>query len=130
MSTKAELFPGESILSFIHQSQHRKLFASWHKHYNQSEAVPTFRGNGNTIIVGDSQTSPLPIFSEGGGKSVHRLKNVKLGNSCRSRAATAKKCTKKRDARANLLFCQFKLIAFLSFSLTSPSSFLSSLYCF
>ena len=23
---------------------------------------PTFRGNGNTIIIGDSQTSPLPIF--------------------------------------------------------------------
>ena len=34
---------------------------------------PTFRGNGNTIIVGDSQTSPLPIFPEGGGTSVHRL---------------------------------------------------------
>jgi len=34
---------------------------------------PTFRGNGNTIIVGDSQTSLLPIFSEGGGTSVHRL---------------------------------------------------------
>ena len=33
----------------------------------------TFRGNGNTIIVGDSQTSPLPIFPEGGGTSVHRL---------------------------------------------------------
>ena len=30
MSTKAELFPGESILRFIHQSQHRKSFASWH----------------------------------------------------------------------------------------------------
>ena len=28
---------------------------------------PTFRGNGNTIIVGDSQTSPLPIFPDGGG---------------------------------------------------------------
>ena len=28
---------------------------------------PTFRGNGNTIIVGDSQKSPLPIFPEGGG---------------------------------------------------------------
>ena len=28
----------------------------------------TFRGNGNTIIVGDSQTSPLPIFPEGGGR--------------------------------------------------------------
>ena len=33
----------------------------------------TFRGNGNTIIVGDSQTSPLPIFPDGGGTSVHRL---------------------------------------------------------
>ena len=28
---------------------------------------PTFRGNGNTIIVGDSQTSPLPIFPKEGG---------------------------------------------------------------
>ena len=37
---------------------------------------------------------------------------------------TAKKCTKKRDARAKLLFCQFKPIAFLPFSLTSPSSLL------
>ena len=34
---------------------------------------PTFRGNGNTIIVGDSQTSPLPIFPKEGGTSVHRL---------------------------------------------------------
>ena len=33
----------------------------------------TFRGNRNTIIVGDSQTSPFPIFPEGGGRSVHRL---------------------------------------------------------
>ena len=37
---------------------------------------------------------------------------------------TAKKCTKKRDARAKLLFCQSKLIAFSPFSLTSPSSLL------
>ena len=51
-------------------------------------------------------------------------KNVKLGNSRRSRAATAKKCTKKRDARAKLLFCQSKPIAFLSFLFTSPSSLL------
>ena len=28
---------------------------------------PTFRGNGNTIIVSDSQTSPFPIFPEGVG---------------------------------------------------------------
>ena len=34
---------------------------------------------------------------------------------------TAKKCTKKRDARAKL-FCQSKPIAFLPFSLPSPSS--------
>ena len=37
---------------------------------------------------------------------------------------TAKKCTKKRDARAKLLFCQSKPIAFLPFLLTSPSSLL------
>ena len=37
---------------------------------------------------------------------------------------TAKKCTKKRDARAELLFCQSKAIAFLPFSLLSPSSLL------
>ena len=40
---------------------------------------PTFRGNENTIIVGDSQTSPLPIFPEGGGTSVHRLTKIKPG---------------------------------------------------
>ena len=44
--------------------------------------------------------------------------------SRRSRALTAKKCTKKRDARAKLLFCQSKAIAFLPFSLTSTSSLL------
>ena len=35
---------------------------------------------------------------------------------------TAKKCTKKRNARAKLLFCQSKPIAFLPFSLPLPSS--------
>ena len=39
-------------------------------------------------------------------------------------AENAKKCTKKRDARAELLFCQSKPFAFLPFSLTSPSSLL------
>ena len=37
---------------------------------------------------------------------------------------TAKKCTKKRDGRAELLFYQSKPIAFMPFSLTSPSSLL------
>ena len=37
---------------------------------------------------------------------------------------TAKKCTTKHDARAKLLFCQSKPIAFLPLSLTSPSSLL------
>ena len=41
-----------------------------------------------------------------------------------SRATTAKKCTKKRDARAKLLFCLSKPIVFLPFSLPSPSSLL------
>ena len=31
--------------------------------------------------------------------------HAKVGNSCPSRAVTARKCTKKRDARAELLFC-------------------------
>ena len=35
---------------------------------------------------------------------------------------TAEKCTKKGDARAKLLFCQSKPIAFVPFSLPSPSS--------
>ena len=48
--------------------------------------------------------------------------NVKF--SRRSYAVTAKKCTKKRDARAELLFCRSKPITFLSFSLTSLSSLL------
>ena len=37
--------------------------------------------------------------------------------SRRSRAATAKKCIKKRDARAKSLFCQSNPTAFLPFSL-------------
>ena len=37
------------------------------------------------------------------------------------------KCTKMRDARAKLLFCQSKPIAFLLFSLPSRSSSWSSL---
>ena len=41
-----------------------------------------------------------------------------------TRAATAKKWTEKRDARAKLLFCQSKPIVFLPFSVTSPSSLL------
>ena len=46
--------------------------------------------------------------------------------SRRSRATTAKKCTKKHDidTRAKLLFCQSKPIGLLPFSLQSPSSFL------
>ena len=37
-------------------------------------------------------------------------------------AVTAMKCTKERDAPAELLFCQSNPIAFLPFLLTSPSS--------
>ena len=38
--------------------------------------------------------------------------SIKRAQSCNK----AKKCTKKRDARAKLLFCQSKPIAFLLFS--------------
>ena len=37
------------------------------------------------------------------------------------REVTAKKCTKKLDARAELLFCPFNLLLFWRFSLSSPS---------
>ena len=37
---------------------------------------------------------------------------------------TAKKCTKKYDALAELLFCKIKPIVFLPLSLPSPSSLL------
>ena len=51
---------------------------------------------------------------------VHLLRKV---GACRSRATTAKKCAKKSDARAKLLFYYDKFIAFLPFSLPSPSLF-------
>ena len=44
--------------------------------------------------------------------------------SRRSPAMTAKKRTKKRDARAQLLFCWCKSVAFFLFSLPSPASLL------
>ena len=50
---------------------------------------------------------------------------VKLGIF--SRRVTAKKFTKKCDARAKLLFCQSKPLAFLPFSLISPLSSLKLL---
>ena len=49
-----------------------------------------------------------------------------LAFSRRSRAVTpAKKCTKKRGARANLMFCLINLLLFLTFSLPWPSSLLN-----
>ena len=50
--------------------------------------------------------------------------NITVKVSHRSREVTAEKCTKKRDARAKLLFCLSKPFAFLPFSLPSPSSLL------
>ena len=44
-----------------------------------------------------------------------------------SRATTVKKCTKKHDKRAKLLFCLDKLLLFRTFSLTSPSWYLKLL---
>ena len=49
------------------------------------------------------------------------MKLLRAASRC-SRATTAEKCTKKRDARAKLLFCLSKPIAFLPFPLPAPSS--------
>ena len=34
--------------------------------------------DGNTIIVGDSQTSPLPIFPEGGGDVCTQATRIRI----------------------------------------------------
>ena len=44
--------------------------------------------------------------------------------SRRRRAVPAKKCTKKRDARAKLLFCWLKLLFFFTFSMASLLSYI------
>ena len=51
-----------------------------------------------------------------------RCKKGKEAFSGRSHAVTEKKCTKKRDARAKLLFWLLNLLLFLTFLLPSPSS--------
>ena len=56
-------------------------------------------------------------------------KTWKWAFSRRSRAMTVKKCTKKRDARAKLLFYRSKPVAFLPFSKTSPLSLLTLPNC-
>ena len=76
--------------------------------------------------------------SSGKEKESHCLEftsSITRGISRRCRAVTAKQCTKKRDARADLFFFfgQSKPIPFLKFSLTSPSSLLKVpiySYCF
>ena len=81
-----------------------------------------------------------PIFSELNSKRLYQSsgkekevvvlclrprQNVKFGTFSRcGRAATEKKCRKKRGASAELLLCQSKPIAFLPFSLPSPLSLL------
>ena len=63
----------------------------------------------------------LKLNSERLYRSSGKENKVVVFCSRRSRALTAKKCTKKRDARAEL-FSQSKAIAFLPFSLLSLSS--------
>ena len=44
--------------------------------------------------------------------SIKRAREI----SCRSRGRTAKNCTKKRDARVKMLFCQSKPFVYLLFA--------------
>ena len=46
------------------------------------------------------------------GPVLNKKLNVKEALSCHSRAVTAKKCTKTRDARAKLLFANLNLFPF------------------
>ena len=56
---------------------------------------------------------------------VHVLDQAEMRHFLRcSRLATVKKCTKKRAARAKLLFCLLNLLRFFPFLLTSPLSLL------
>ena len=52
---------------------------------------------------------------------LNKTSNETVSHNC-SHATMAEKCTKKRDAHGKLLFCLSKPIAFLPFSLPSPSS--------
>ena len=61
----------------------------------------------------------LELNSEGTASKVRKRKN-NVVFFCFRRATTAEKCTNKCDARAKLLFCSSKPIAFLPFSLKSP----------
>ena len=57
----------------------------------------------------------LELISWGPHSSLEREKEIRrrlFTFSRRSRARTVKKCTKKRDARANLLFCVINLLLF------------------
>ena len=71
------------------------------------------------------------IFLELNFKRLYRSSEKEKESRClvftsisTKRGTTAKKCTKKRYARAKLLFCQSKPIDFFPSSLTSPSSLL------
>ena len=78
LSPKTEFFPGNLFCnSCTNRNSGNYLRHGINITANQ-RLSPTFRGNGNTIIVGDSQTSLLPIFSEVGGTSVHRLQTSLL----------------------------------------------------
>ena len=54
LSTQRVSFPPGSILRFIHQPQQRKYLRHGINITTNQRLSPTFRGNGNTIIVGDS----------------------------------------------------------------------------
>ena len=94
----------------------KRELAVWLK-LHRSYSIPF-----NVSIVGDisgvESEGTLPKFRKRKRKflsRVHLLHKAGTWNedvSCRSRATTAKKCAKKRDTRANLLFCKLTPIGF------------------
>ena len=78
LSTKAEFFPGESILRFI-QGINITTRAIMALDYNQSEAVPNIPGKREHDYRLFSK-----FFSDGGGTSVHRLFNFSCAGAQQS----------------------------------------------
>ena len=94
---------------------------------------PTKTRSGGLTI--SRRTTPQAMYSTDGGKTDPVRKRNKISSSLvyilhetqnkafsrRSRAKTEKKCTKKHDTRAKLLFCLLNQLFFFTFSLPSAS---------
>ena len=126
--------PQKTGSSHLKQQRRRRRRRRLRKPHLQSEValLQTYSISFNLSNVGSFLELNSKILYRSSGKEkesrclvfMFSTKREIKAFSHRSRAVTARKCTKKRDARAKMLFCQSKPTAFLPFLLTSPSSLL------